>query len=138
MNNHSHLVHKAMLHIGTHYPHVRIWKTHTGEAYTMESVNEALKALFLGQIDFKNCPTLFDKIKKVMDLMRRIKFGQVGQTDLAGIIKPNGRAVFIEVKTGTGRLSKEQKLFRDMVVSWGCIHIELRSVEDLEALRSVA
>lgn len=124
MNNHSHLVHKAMLKIGTDYPHVRIWKTHTGEAYTMESVMTAIDKLKSGEI----------KIWEFISALVRISFGQVGQTDLTGIMRPNGRGVFIEVKTGTGRLSKQQKLFRDMVIAFGAVHIELRDLKDLEIL----
>jgi hypothetical protein len=124
MNNHSHLVHKAMLEIGTKYPHVRIWKTHTGEAYTMASVQEAVGKLIKGEIH----------IKEFVSSLIRISFGQVGQTDLTGVMAPFGRAVFIEVKTGTGRLSKPQKAFRDQMIAMGAIHIELRKLEDLEVL----
>lgn len=124
MNNHSHLVNKAMLEIGMKYPHVRIWKTHTGEAYTMASVQEAVGKLMKGEIH----------IKDFVASLIRISFGQVGQTDLTGIMRPNGRAVFIEVKTGTGRLSKQQKAFRDQMMAMGGIHIECRSVDDLHVL----
>lgn len=73
-------------------------------------------------------------IKEFVDSLVRISFGQVGQTDLTGVMRPNGRAVFIEVKTGTGRLSKQQKAFRDQMISMGAIHIECRSLQDLHVL----
>lgn len=124
MNNHSHLVHKVMLEVGMKYPHVRIWKTHTGEAYTMASVQEAIGKLMKGEIH----------ITAFVSALVRISFGQVGQTDLTGVMRPNGRAVFIEIKTGTGRLSKQQKAFRDQMIVMGAIHIECRKLEDLHVL----
>lgn len=124
MNNHSHLVHKVMLEIGAKYPHVRIWKTHTGQAYTMESVESALTKLKCGEV------TIFQFIKELV----RISYGFLGQTDLSGIMKPNGRGVYIEIKTGTGRLSNVQKAFRDMVIAHGALYIECRDVKDLEVL----
>lgn len=124
MNNHSHLVHKVMLEIGARYPHVRIWKSHTGQAYTMESVETALTKLKKGEI------TIFHFVKELV----RISYGFVGQTDLTGIMKPDGRGVFIEIKTGTGRLSNVQKSFRDMVIAHGGIYIECRDLKDLEKL----
>lgn len=124
MNNHSHLVHKVMLEIGMKYPHIRIWKTHTGEAYTMASVHDAIGKLVGGEIH----------ITEFVSSLVRISFGQVGQTDLTGVARPNGRAVFIEIKTGTGRLSKQQKAFRDQMIAMGAIHIECRKIEDLYVL----
>lgn len=124
MNNHSYLVNKILLEITSKYPHCRVWKTHTGEAYTMESVIEALTKLKKGEIS----------VFEFIDNLRRIAFGQVGQTDITGIMRPNGRSIFIEVKTGTGRLSKQQKAFRDMVLSMGGVHIECRSLNDLHVL----
>jgi hypothetical protein len=124
MNNHSHLVHKVLLEIGNKYHHVRAWKSHTGEAYTMSSVDEALKRLKDGEI------SIWDFTKSLI----RISFGKVGQTDITGIMAPHGRAIYIEVKTGTGRLSKDQKLFRDMILKHGGLHIECRKLEDLQSL----
>ena len=39
-----------------------------------------------------------------------IKIGQVGHSDLYGV-RPDGRAIFLEVKTPVGKASKEQKNF---------------------------
>lgn len=125
MNNHSHLVNKVLLKIGQDYHHVRAWKTHTGEAYTMASVDEAVKKLINGDI------SVWDFTKHLI----RISFGKVGQTDITGIIAPHGRGLYIEVKTGTGRLSPDQKLFRDMIIKHGGLHIECRKLSDLEVLR---
>lgn len=64
------------------------------------------------------------------DYLRKIKFGLEGETDIDGIIAPSGRKLCIEVKTGTGRLSAAQKRYRDMVVKFGAVYVEARSVQD--------
>lgn len=133
MNNHSALVNQVLLEITKKYPHCRVWKTHTGEAFTMESVGEILFKLLKGEVDFKNAPSIMDKIKLLTGMMRRIKFGQVGQSDITGIMR-NGPSLYIEVKTGTGRLSDQQKAFKKMVTDFGHIHIECRKLSDLEVL----
>jgi len=45
-------------------------------------------------------------------------------------LKPRGRWFCLEVKTGDAVLTKEQKLFRDLVVSMGGFFGEVRSVDD--------
>jgi len=56
---------------------------------------------------------------------RFIRFGLLGSTDIVGFTY-QGRAVYIEVKTGSGRLSKDQIKFRDLVKKNNCIYIEAR------------
>jgi hypothetical protein len=62
--------------------------------------------------------------------------GVTGMADLGGWTTRNGVAVYtaVEVKTATGRLSPEQRNFRDQVLAAGGIAGEVRSVEDAEAL----
>lgn len=90
----------------------------------MASVQEAVGKLMKGEIH----------ITQFVNSLIRISFGQVGQTDLTGVMRPNGRAVFIEIKTGTGRLSVQQKAFRDQMIVMGAVHIECRKLEDLHVL----
>jgi hypothetical protein len=61
-----------------------------------------------------------------------ISFGLPGMADLAGILRCGeiGVALFIEVKSEKGRLSPQQKRFRDMAVAFGACYVEARSVED--------
>ncbi len=54
-----------------------------------------------------------------------------GHPDIAGILS-GGRALYIEVKSPTGRLSKDQRRFRDMAESLGALWILARSVADVE------
>lgn len=58
-----------------------------------------------------------------------IKFGLKGSTDILGLAY--GRPFFIEIKTGSGRLTADQKAFRDMVVRYGGIHATIRSLDDV-------
>ena len=53
-----------------------------------------------------------------------------GFSDLFGFRKSDGKAVFIEVKTPTGRLSEEQKKFLDTMRKYGVIAGVCRSKED--------
>jgi hypothetical protein len=50
------------------------------------------------------------------------RYGLLGSTDIIGFTG-QGRAVFIEIKTGYGVLSKQQKMFKDVAVNNGCVHI---------------
>lgn len=49
-------------------------------------------------------------------------YGLIGSTDIIGFTG-QGRAVFIEVKTGSAKLKDKQKNFRDITIANGCIHI---------------
>lgn len=53
------------------------------------------------------------------------RYGLVGSTDIIGFTG-QGRAVFLEVKTGSGRLSPQQLIFQQTVLRNGCIHLVLR------------
>lgn len=58
------------------------------------------------------------------------KYGLKGEPDLAGILyirgKQIGAALFVEVKTGAGKLSTDQIAFRGMARSLNACHIEAR------------
>lgn len=61
----------------------------------------------------------------------RQRFGLcVGSSDLIGILKPSGRFIALEIKTSTGRLSKEQELFIQLVRRMGGVAEVVRSVEE--------
>lgn len=63
------------------------------------------------------------------DEHRKIKYGRPGETDIDGIIAPYGRRLGIEVKTGNARLSKKQIIWKAMILKFGGLYIEARSVE---------
>ncbi len=59
-------------------------------------------------------------------------FGTVeGAADISGIIKGSGVRLEIEVKSGSGRLSKAQINFRNMILLFGGVFIEARSIEQV-------
>ena len=53
-----------------------------------------------------------------------------GFSDLFGFRKSDGKAVFIEVKTPTGRPTKEQKQFLEAMIRNGAVAGICRSTED--------
>lgn len=60
-----------------------------------------------------------------------IKYGLVGSADIFAI-RRGGKFYAIEVKTGKGGLSPQQRTFRDRVRELGAVFIECRSIEQLE------
>lgn len=66
-----------------------------------------------------------------MDGSRILKFGLPGAADILGLVKPFGRLIAIECKTGSGKLSTEQASFRSMVEHYGGLYIEARGLEDV-------
>ena len=61
----------------------------------------------------------------------RVPYGLVpGASDLIGILAPSGRLVALEVKTARGRVSKDQKMFLNLVRRMGGIGAVVRSVDD--------
>lgn len=57
-----------------------------------------------------------------------------GGSDLIGIIKGSGRFLAIEIKTGNARLTKEQKLFQQLVRAFGGVAETVRTVDDATGL----
>lgn len=67
-----------------------------------------------------------------------VHYGINGEADIQGFVKVGNLAasVGIEVKTGKGKLEKDQIRWRDMFISFGGIYCEARSVDDvMECLR---
>jgi len=63
---------------------------------------------------------------------RLVTFGLPGTPDVIGILGPGGLWVGIECKTGSGRLSAEQKVFCDVLTSLGGLFVLAHSVEDVD------
>ena len=59
-----------------------------------------------------NTTGVYDPIRKIF---RRNKAVLKGVSDILGLLPPKGKFLAIEVKTKTGRVSKEQKLFLEKV-----------------------
>ena len=58
----------------------------------------------------------------------RIKVGTKGQPDILGVVA--GKAFAVEAKTGRGRLSIAQKIWRDVYEHCGGRFVIARSIED--------
>lgn len=61
---------------------------------------------------------------------RFVRFGYAGSPDIIGLLS-DGRFLGIEVKTGSGRLSPAQKVFRDRVSGLGGFYLEARAIDDV-------
>ncbi len=61
---------------------------------------------------------------------RFVRFGPKGMPDICGFLT-DGRALYIECKTRTGRVSPEQQEFHDKAKKAGCVAIIARSVADV-------
>jgi hypothetical protein len=132
---HSKLVNQTLLEIGKKYPNVRVWKNHTGMAYTPTSVVDAINFI-LGET-MPDDPRKMEIFKLARNKLVPISFGVVGQADISGLINGNGQRLEIEVKTGTGKLADAQKNYRNMIIKMGGKHIELRQVSDLDQINQM-
>lgn len=52
------------------------------------------------------------------------RYGLIGSTDIIGFTG-QGRAVFVEIKTGKGKLSDQQKIFKEVCLANGCLHVTI-------------
>ena len=81
-----------------------------------------------------NTPT-YDPIRKCFRKMP--KWTPKGVPDIIGIHK-SGRIILLEVKTPTGKVSKDQKAFLDRARALGAITAVVRSPEDTEIVLDAA
>ena len=72
--------------------------------------------------------------QNVLIHIRRIEGLPEGYSDLSGVRVTDGRAVFIEVKTKTGRPTKKQKHFINKMREYGAIAGVCRSVAEAQTL----
>jgi hypothetical protein len=61
---------------------------------------------------------------------RAVRLGPEGISDLVGFTGPQARFVAIECKTGSGRLSKQQRAFLELVHTMGALAGVARSIEE--------
>lgn len=67
---------------------------------------------------------------RTMDGNRIVRVGIPGEGDLGGVLGPNGRAFWIEMKAAKGEQRKSQERFQAMVLRRGGIYIVSRSLEE--------
>lgn len=69
---------------------------------------------------------------------RFIRYGQPGQSDIVGILRPSGRYLAIEVKSAKGKVSDLQAVHLELVRSQGGIAGVCRSVQEVAELLRAA
>jgi len=94
---------RNVLHALSHHPLVaRCWRMNTGGAY--------LAGKGGGQ--------------------QFVRFGFPGSPDIYGFLK-DGRALYVEVKRPSGRVSPEQKAFLEAAAHHGCMAFVARGIDDV-------
>lgn len=63
-----------------------------------------------------------------------IKIGQVGMADVGMVLAPRGRSAFLEMKSPTGRLTPDQKRWRDVVTQYGALWALARSAQEAKVV----
>lgn len=95
-------------------------------------IKEAVcRTLTLWKIDFWVTPSvgIYDASR---GRFRKSKWSKPGVTDLWGFL-PDGRPFWIELKSETGKLTPQQRAFRDGILVRGHLWALVRGVADLEA-----
>lgn len=82
--------------------------------------------------DFWQGNVIYSKIYKqnILINIRKIEGLPEGYSDLSGVRISDGKAVFIEVKTPTGRPTKQQRNFINKMREYGAVAGICRSVKD--------
>lgn len=57
---------------------------------------------------------------------RFIRFGHKGSTDILAIVPPSGRLLAVECKTGSGRLTADQRAFHQTITDAGGLAVVVR------------
>lgn len=72
------------------------------------------------------------RMRKILHWKQHQGLGSIkGVPDIVGVL-PGGRALFIEVKTKTGRLSQEQQNFLENATEQGALAFMARSMEEAD------
>lgn len=61
---------------------------------------------------------------------RAVRVAMPGHPDIAGYRRSDGKAIYIEVKTGKGRVTTEQEKFLDQAKQAGCLAGVARSIKE--------
>ena len=64
-------------------------------------------------------------------MMAGLRYGlATGSADLIGLVSPHGRFLSLEVKTATGRESKDQVYWGEMIEDFGGVHEVVRTIPE--------
>lgn len=111
-------------------PDCRIWRSNTGTAKSRDGrrfVRFGLKGTsdLLGVLRVERGPAL-EALARLAQTARRPEDVEI----LRQALQPFGRLVAIEVKSATGRLTREQQVFREVIEAFGGLYILARAVAD--------
>ena len=81
-------------------------------------------------LEMNHIPTLLNHTGAVKRGNRLQRYGRKGSSDIIGIL-PGGKFLAIECKTGSGRLTRDQRAFLDDVNAMGAVGVVVRSLEEL-------
>lgn len=126
----STVLRQILLNVGS-LPYVRLWRNNTGQVWSGASIHTPLPGQIITDIYGRKIQMSRNDI--VITEAHPVNFGLKGSGDIAGIIGPVGKALFIEAKDVHGRQSEQQKNFEKMVRNMGGIYILARSAEEAVA-----
>lgn len=101
---------------------MRLWRQNVGKAVPASFLNIVKSKLLGGDLQ---------EALRLLESPPVISFGVKGQADLSGILK-TGHRLEIEVKTDTGKQSKDQEIFQKVIESKNGCYILARSVDDVQ------
>jgi hypothetical protein len=115
-------------------PDLTLWRQNTGVAQEQPWKREHLERL----VGMLRVGRLAEALSLLVSLLREkprfTRYGlAVGSADIVGIVGPRGTFLALEVKTPTGRVSKEQQQWLDIVNRRGGVARVVRSVEEAGA-----
>ena len=127
----SQIQHDIRLALGRE-PDITLWRNETGCTDAV-GISRAYLQRILRCLVRADVPAAINLIRAQLQARRRmVRYGLCrGSSDLIGI-GPGGRFIAIEVKTATGRLSKEQAMFIELVRRRGGFACVVRSVNEAQ------
>jgi hypothetical protein len=135
--NESDILKKVMLKLGTK-EWLRIWRHNTGQAWNGKRI-QLKKGSYV--TDNFGRAIIVETGDILIKNAHPVNFGLKGSGDIAGIIAPHGKLLYIETKYGRYRQTPQQKRFAEMIRRMGGIYIVVRNPDEaeqqiIEALRS--
>ena len=101
----------------------RVWRQHPGLAVPLANI----KAVLASTVDAGTA-------QAILRQLRAIQFNIRGAADISGILAPDGRRFELEVKTPSGRQTKEQRSWQAMIELHGGAYHIARSADEAEAI----
>lgn len=96
-------------------PDIRLWRQNTGRAIPVWALSRLIGHTITAEL---------------IQRLPRISFGLPGAADDTGIL-PDGRRLEIELKSPTGKQTKQQLSYQRMIARFGGVYILARSVDDV-------